>query len=547
LIDRDSGPSTYAARVTLAAAALLGLLVAAVMLRADGHLVYALDDPYIHLALGESILRGGYGVNIGEYSSPSSSILYPFLMAGAQALGLGAAGPLAVDALAALASVFVAGRFLKSRCLGPARTWGQQAFGYACGLLLIFCLSAVALPLTGLEHPIHVLLVALVVDGLARVLDGTRPSAGLVAATILLPLIRFEGMALAGAVVIALAWLGRWRTAGAIGAAILGLLGLYFLFMLRLGLPLMPSSVMVKSPLTAAVMDSGGAAKVLAFLVGGLLTSLKSKQGEVLILLVAGLALGLAVSPKGERRRNAVMAATAGAALFAHLLVGQYNWFHRYEVYANVIGVMALLYVFRTRIGQAVERGALLGQALTLGMLSIVGVAYVNAAIITPASARGIYDEQYQLHRFAAEVYGRPVAVNDLGLVSYRNTSGVLDLWGLGSERVRKLRAAGAFGPAQMARMARDYGVGVVMIYEPWFDGQVPAEWRKAAVLHALGAQASCDNVTFFVTPIANDALVLDRLARFKAMLPARDTLHIGGDFAPPPCKGPVVFQRGAR
>ena len=33
---------------------------------ADGHLVYALDDPYIHLAVAESILQGGYGVNMGE-------------------------------------------------------------------------------------------------------------------------------------------------------------------------------------------------------------------------------------------------------------------------------------------------------------------------------------------------------------------------------------------------------------------------------------------------------------------------------------------------
>ena len=41
----------------------------------NGHLVYTLDDPYIHLALAENIIHGHYGVNAGEFSAPSSSIL----------------------------------------------------------------------------------------------------------------------------------------------------------------------------------------------------------------------------------------------------------------------------------------------------------------------------------------------------------------------------------------------------------------------------------------------------------------------------------------
>ncbi len=46
----------------------------------DGKLMYALDDPYIHLSVSETIWNGGYGVNPGEFSSPSSSILFPFLL-----------------------------------------------------------------------------------------------------------------------------------------------------------------------------------------------------------------------------------------------------------------------------------------------------------------------------------------------------------------------------------------------------------------------------------------------------------------------------------
>ncbi len=45
--------------------AVLGALLAAVVARV-GPFTYALDDPYIHLALAEEIARGHYGVNPGE-------------------------------------------------------------------------------------------------------------------------------------------------------------------------------------------------------------------------------------------------------------------------------------------------------------------------------------------------------------------------------------------------------------------------------------------------------------------------------------------------
>ena len=36
--------------------------------------------PYIHLALSEGIARGHYGINAAEAASPSSSVLWPYLL-----------------------------------------------------------------------------------------------------------------------------------------------------------------------------------------------------------------------------------------------------------------------------------------------------------------------------------------------------------------------------------------------------------------------------------------------------------------------------------
>ena len=59
----------------------IAILLFFVLRFAGGQLMYTLDDPYIHLSLAENLLRGHYGVNLDEVASPSSSILYPFLLA----------------------------------------------------------------------------------------------------------------------------------------------------------------------------------------------------------------------------------------------------------------------------------------------------------------------------------------------------------------------------------------------------------------------------------------------------------------------------------
>ena len=62
--------------VAMTLAALLAVLV-----RNHGVFAYTLDAPYIHLALADQIGDGNYDINAGEAAAPSSTILYPFLLA----------------------------------------------------------------------------------------------------------------------------------------------------------------------------------------------------------------------------------------------------------------------------------------------------------------------------------------------------------------------------------------------------------------------------------------------------------------------------------
>lgn len=509
-------PSTIAVLLWLL---LFAAELAASVVQCDFRLVFSLDDAYIHLAVADQILSGGYGVNAGEFSSPSSSIIWPYFLAVTEALHLGVFGPLLINAAAACATVFAVLRLLESSGLFDGAN--ERPFTYLIVLLLIFNVSAVGLPMTGMEHSVHVWTSVVTFAGLVGAARGCAPTLQHFVALVLLPLIRFEGAALACAAMAGFALLGQRRFA--ISAAlviIVSLLG-YFALMASRGLPLLPSSVLLKGYL--ANLDESGS--TLPAIVQNMIRSIASSYGLRLILL--GLAVaGCANWLRADRKALIVFLAVI-ATIGAHLAFGQYGWLNRYEVYVMALAAVALLWgAAQVRPQLSALQWSLAKVALVLS-LGIAAMPYVTTALVTPLAASDIYEQQYQMARFAKSFYKRAVAVNDLGLVSYGNPHYVLDLWGLGSEQVRKARTAGQYGAAEMATLAGDHDVGLVMIYDTWFPKGVPSSWTKVAVLRTRGVALSQQNVTFYRTPTADPAEMTSALQAFKAAIPARDALDI--------------------
>jgi len=478
------------------------LLAALILWRTGGVLIYTLDDPYIHLALAEEIGRGGYGINRGAFASPSSSMLYAPLLAVLLALGLGSGAAL-VLALAGQAAVL----WLLAGVLAPAvpRRWAGLA-----AVLLVLAVNGFALPLTGMEHPLHAAASVAVVLGLARAAQGAAP--GWVVPVILLAAaLRFEGYALALAAIVALALL-RQRRAAAGAAAGLALLTLaYGAAMTAMGLPLLPSSVMVKSAASAALVDADGRGALVAVIVGAL-RSVQSYPGA----LLAGLGLLLAGLALRHPARGAYLW-PAFAAVLAHLLVGRFGWFGRYEVYAMALALAAL--------------GLTLRLAPMLGLLALAGAAYVPVTLQTPGAALAVHQQQHQMHRLATEFFPHPVAVNDLGFVAYDNDNPVLDLWGLGSEEARRLTAAQGRTPKTL-RALTGGRVAWAMIYDIAFAGAVPPEWCRVGQLATARGANAADTVALYLIDRAREAEFRAALAAFAPTLPQGATLTTE------PCEG---------
>jgi hypothetical protein len=519
--------------VMLALAGLIAGVALVTIWRCAGHLMFSLDDPYISLSLGWQIGHGHYGLNAGEAAAPSSSILYPLLLACFAWTPLQPWMALIINGLAAIGTGFlfsaIASRYgLVSR----DEQWPRAAI-----LLVTLCvaLNTVGVVFTGLEHSLHAFTTVAVVLGLALILEGQPTPVWLIVAIVLAPLWRFEGAALALASVSALMLVGRWRAALSALGGILLAAGAYAAVMLHLGLPLVPSSVLVKQHLTTVSGNHPGIYGHMAGVAEHALDGLRRyPPGWVCVLLMilavlhpilrARGALGTRQPQRLTVRAEAVLVAVLVATLGSQVLFGDWSGGYRYEVYAMLGGAAAVLILWHGELARFIETARPWAIAATCASLLAVNFYYVWATVRSPEASLSIYEQQYQLHRFATQIYPHPIAVNDLGWTSYRNPSYVLDLFGLGSEEARRARLI-EHQPGWVDRLVQEHHVGLAMIFASWFRDEIPSGWVQLAVMKSPRRTRAYEPVTFYATSREAVPDAEQALRRFATVLPPEDTL----------------------
>ena len=516
-------PSTavrLAVAVGIPLLAVIALLAIATIWFCDGHFVYSLDDPYISLALGWQIGHGHYGLNPVETSSPSSSILYPFLLALFAHTPVYERVPLVINSLAALGTAVCFASMLAHYSIVQRR----RDLAHSAILLVTLCIAinVVGLVFTGLEHSLHVLASVLIVYGLARALEEGATPRWLVATIVLAPLLRFEGLALSGLAIVALLIVGQFRAAIVAFLAIAVALAAYVSAMILLGLPPLPSSVLIKAPVFASSHLG-----ILGALWKPLSVALNYKQalslGVCLLALLAHPVLRAAgiVGADDEYRlpwkSEMLFVTTVSGAVLAHVMFGSWGWWYRYEIYVVALTAAATLVVWRAQLGAFIAKARSWQVALAVFVLLGINLLYVRATILDPLAGRGVYEQQYQLHRFAVEFYRAPVAANDIGWLSYGNPNYVLDLWGLGSETARKARLV-THRAGWMNDLVESHRIGLAMIYAHWFGGDVPTTWRRIATMRGahLPVNGSGNEVSFYATTPTAIAKAVAALSEFK-------------------------------
>ncbi|MBA2380336.1 MAG: hypothetical protein H0V76_12250 [Blastocatellia bacterium] len=495
--------------------ALLALLVliaaeaAAILFLNSGFFIFTLDDPYIHLALAENLRLGHYGVNLTEYSAPSSSILWPLLLIPVAGTAVADYYILIFNTLLSAGSLFVCFKLLSP--LDP----GAKSVGLTVMLLLLIpALNLVGILFTGMEHSLQLFLSLLIVAGLIHEMRTGNADRWLYAAIVLAPLVRYECLALSFPALLFL-FLRRHRIgAVAAGVGIVATISAFALYLQSLGLNPFPTSVMAKS----GIVGSGGR---LGSFAGNLLIALQSPRG-ILLCIAATMLLFVVLDPE-RRREQRLFAISIMAAIGAHLIAGQYGWYSRYEIYIWAAAIMSLLWLHQGRLWAFFARfGRIRAGLVAASAVSLICAPYIYATLSTPIAATNIYEQHYQMHRFATEFYSEPLAVNDLGYVSYRNHNYILDLGGLASAEALKFRLS-ASDDEWMDRLATERGIKFAMIYDEWFPA-IPANWIKLGELNLSRTKITpaAASVSFYALDCNELPRLSESLERFTQSLPAR-------------------------
>lgn len=560
-ISRPPNPyraSVYCLSIYLVLAAITFTLI----LRATGgHFIYALDDTYIHLELSRNIARGTYGINAHEFTTPSSSILWPFLLVPAAGTSLHVWLPLILNLVFGSLAALLLGRVVD--------TWPWKnevkllrAKQFLACIPLVVAANLAGLTFIGMEHTLQVLLAIGCAYGILNAFHDRPIPTWCLACAILGPSVRYESVGITVAVVIALAVQRRWKAAAI--TALLTLVGplIFAAFLMAHGRPALPNSVLVKA--TLATQPGGTSIHLFSNLVYNLRQARFHVSFNVLLLVLGFLAAK-------ARRGRAVILWGAFLTLLGQALVGRFGWLNRYEDYAVIFGTCIVFGVFAELTAQRYlpSRTALLIVGLVLASLALsmdyieyvhylpayavasalciaigafvrpqVRWAFIAPALVVfawpyllgtpqiPGASLDIYRQPYQVGRFLKNCYRQSVAVSDLGLTSYQHTPGtyVLDVVGLGSNEALE---KGPNDADRLATITHRHQIGLAVVFPDIVS--VPKAWRLAGVLKDTGTRviAPHDSISFYVTPDGDFAKIQSELRQFAETLPPSTELQL--------------------
>jgi len=523
----------------------VGLMVVAILIWLDGHLVYVLDDPAIHLSVADNLVHHGtWGVAPGEFQSASSSPLWTVLLAAALVVSgpFAAWTPLVLNVAAGAAAVWVLAQAPAS--VSPGRRRPLDALTTV--VLVVVVLFLPGLTVVGMEHTLHVALVlaaVLCVDRWVKGDHGTRPwvlDAVVVAATLTRFETAFVALGLAAALLIAHPdraevdpldegdapasdpdrtdrRFRRLRAVAVLAAAGIPIVA-FGVLNKALGGGWLPNSVLAKGQVTDDSESGMGPVDIVNRL-----------TNDPLLAALFGLAVAYLVV-RGVRGRAAAPAIVLAVAAPVHAALADIGWYERYQGYLVAVGVYLVLAVL-AEVPTHLRRRAL-ALVCVLGLL--FGTIKLSLLVWAPLAADDMYRQQYQAGLFLERFYdGSAVATDQLGYISYFHDGPITDFAGLGD---REVLEAPAEQPReeQWADLAAERGFRVVVLYDLSAAFTVPEDWVRAGEWH-IGSEpvtGVSQELQFYATTTDEIEPLQDHLREFEADLPARTELVLNENAA---------------
>ncbi|WP_152976662.1 hypothetical protein [Herpetosiphon geysericola] len=469
-----------------------------------GKFMYTLDDPYIHLALARNIYAGHYGLQLIEPSAPSSSILWPFILALFAPLAFFEYIPLILNILFGFGILFFISKSIRLIFQDTISTTKKAV------IISIFIIISSLTPLiwSGMEHILQILLTSILIYNVLELEINNKLNKSIIITIMLSSLIRYENLAISVPLLIYLYFKG-YRLLSLLGLILtLAPLAAFSYFLHRIGLSYLPTSVIIKT----SFFSSKSSFEVL-------LINISFAMQEATWYYLLGLLILIGI--KLRQKSNFYLKLTIMTSIVLQLIFGTtLGSFHRYETFMFIYATVVFIYLYRNTIQVAISNTRNILATILLLLTVLIFSKYIYNMVHAPAMSNSIYSQQYQMALFASKYYNANVGVNDIGLVSYFNPHYTLDLFGLSNIDVIDYRRTNS--PNWMETIASQYDVNLIMIYDSWFKTYLPSDWTQIGKLHLESRYASVEepDVSFYVRDPNTSAQVRQLLEQFSQTLP---------------------------
>ena len=478
----------------------------------NGQLCYALDDSFIMMAISKNFaIHQVWGLTQYEFSSTASSPLFVTILSGFILLfGDQVWLPLLINILALFGLCVWLSSVARSWNMNLWQTWLLQ-------MGLIFLMPIPVLLFGSMEHILHTWIALYCFYELVdREADHNLFACFLMGA--LLSSIRYEGLFEGGLIVLWMWKKRKWMSGFSFGFGLIFPISIIGFYAMSRGSYFLPNSLVLKAyNLNITVYDS-----VIEYL---LTFVYKAKDYHYMVSLMIVLVIYIRNKISIEHK-NRIFLIFILIFNILHFIFGRYGHVYRYECY--LIG-FSWIYLWKTICqGQFVQNfnslfNWLLENPYKLPLIIILTIGICRRSIGSYKNGTramvNIFDQQVQTANFIKKYYdNKSVGAIDVGAIAYYSDCKLLDIWGLGSIELARMRINHTYTIDKVDSLCRKKEVEIAIVYKKYWDHP---SWKKI-VSWEISNNVVCggDTIDFFVINPEDSNSLKENLKAFEPELP---------------------------
>lgn len=446
---------------------------------ADGF-AYAIDDPYIHLAVAKNLYFNNiWGAVWDNFSGTSSSILFTILN-----WLLYVFLPTAIsEYFPLILNVIAANLLVTLVCKLSAEFKLSLSLQNTFFAMLIVFLPLVANIMNGMEHLWHIFFIGYYIICLKKILNNEEYSQTIFyLTTIFMTASRYEGLFIVAAGFVVLIINRKFKESFLQVFAALLPITIYGIYSMSQGGYFLPNTLLAKGK---SLELNFNAVLVLGSRVIEVLMTKKQILPSIVILVFSSLYF-----VRTKKRVPLLLTIFVALVFFQHIVFADFGWFFRYEAYLIFMsGIVMLMVLHEYQLKQKLNK-------LIIIIAITVSLPLVYRFIVSVERSNSSSKYFKNVHeKFAMFVESNfdpntEIMAGDIGTLCFFTKNPLLDVNGLATTEVTNAIRRGYQNSEFLDSLAKSRNVDIAILYKSWEGDLLSNKWKNIGYWHEYNPTA---------------------------------------------------------